>query len=241
MQLLQGHFLAIGATHYLCLGAIPYHIEFWGLEGATPDTVVWDRSMIHDILTVEGIMRPTAGGAVVDYAFGEGVAPYEGGDLMTTSNQTNVTYGSGIYIMRDDKDYRYYTNSAAGISGDASTETIDTWTLDTAATPSGHFNGDVVGTYISKGSLIRIQENASPNRVYEATITNTPSASGGVADEIYLSRAVPNGKVTFIGGHAGYKPVPIGNITQPGMRINLATTPFVSGEMVGFKAFMPSG
>lgn len=241
MQLLQGHFQATAVTHRLCLGAIPYNIIFWGLEGATPDTVEWDRSMIHDILTVEGIMRPTAGGNVVDYAFGEGVAPYEGGDLMTTANQTDVTYGGGIYVMRDDKDYRYFTNSAAGISGDASTETITTWTLDTAGTPSGHFNGDVAGTYISKGSIIRIQETAVPNRVYEAAITNAPSGSGGAANEIYLSRAVPNGKVTFIGGFAGYKPVPIGQITTPGMVINLATTPFVDDEMVGFRALMPSG
>ena len=239
MHILQGHFLAIGATHYLCLGAIPLDIKFWGLEGATPDTVEWDRTMIHDILTVEGIMRPTGGGAVVDYAFGEGVAPYYGGDLMSTSNQTNVTYGSGIYIMRDDKDYRHYTNAAAGISGDASTETIDTWTLDTAATPSGHFNGDVAGSYITKGSLIRIQENNVPNRKYEVAITNALSGTGVAANEVYLSMAVPNGKVTFIGGYAGYKPVPIGNVTEPGMKINLTTTPFVNDEMVAFRALMP--
>ena len=239
MHILQGHFLAIAATHYLCLGAIPLDIKFWGLEGVDPETVEWNRAMIHDILTVEGIMRPEDGSAVVDYLFGTGVAPYEGGDLMTTSNQTNVTYGSGIYVKRDDKDYRHYTNAAAGISGDASTETIDTWTLDTAATPTGHFNGDVVGTYITKGSLIRIQETQVPNRVYEAAITAALSSSGAAANEVTLSRAVPNGKVTFIGGYAGYKPVPIGEVTEPGMKINLTTTPFVSGEMVAFRALMP--
>uniref|UniRef100_A0A6M3XJ51 Uncharacterized protein n=1 Tax=viral metagenome TaxID=1070528 RepID=A0A6M3XJ51_9ZZZZ len=239
MRILQGHFLSIGAAHYLCLGAVPLDIKFWGLEGATPDTVEWNRSMIHDILTVEGIMRPTAGGAVVDYAFGEGVAPYEGGDLMTTSNQTNVTYGSGIYIKRDDKDYRHYTNAAAGISGDASTVTINTWTLDTAATPTGHFNGNVAGTYITKGSLIRIQETDVPNRVYEAAITAALSGTGSAKNAVTLSRAIPNGKVTFIGGYAGYIPVPIGDVTEPGMKINLTTTPFVSGEMVGFRALMP--
>uniref|UniRef100_A0A6M3IIA5 Uncharacterized protein n=1 Tax=viral metagenome TaxID=1070528 RepID=A0A6M3IIA5_9ZZZZ len=240
MQLLQGHFQATAVTQYLCLGAIPYRIEFTGLEGAQPDVVLWDRSMIHDILTIEGTLQ-VAAGTKTDFGFGEGVAPYEGGDLMTTTNQTNTTYGGGIYVERDDKDYRFYTNSAAGIVGDASTETIDTWTLDTAGTPSGHFNGSVVGTYISKGSIIRIQETASPNRVYDAAITNTPSASGSAANAIYLSRAVPNGKVTFIGGYAGYKPVAIGDLTKPGMRINLASTPFVDGEMIGFMAFMPSG
>ena len=240
MHILQGHFQAIGVKgHYLCLGAIPLDIKFWGLEGATPDTVEWNSSMIHDILTVEGAMRPTAGGAVVDYAFGEGVSPYYGGDTMSSVNQTDLTYGGGIYVKRDDKDYRHYTNTAAGLLGDASTVTIDTWTLDTAGTPSGHFNGDVVGTYISKGSLIRIQATDVPNRVYTAAITNTPAASGGVANEIYLSWAVPNGKVSFIGGYAGYKPIPLGEVTEPGMVLNLATTPFVNGEMVGFRALMP--
>ncbi len=243
MQLLQGHFQAIGADapHYLCLGAIPYSITFWGLEGAQPDTVIWDRSMIHDILTPEGIMHPTGGGGPADYAFGQGVAPYEGGDLMTTSNQTDTTNGGGIYIERDDKDWRYFTNSNAGILGDASTETITKWTLDAAGTPSGHLNGNVVGTYITKGSLIRIQATASPNTVYTAAIANALSGTGSAANAVTLTRAVPNGQVTFIGNFAGYAPVPIGKVTSKGMLINLTSTPFVDGEMIGFQAFMPSG
>ncbi len=240
MKLLHGTFEAIGVKgYYLSLGAIPLHIEFWGIGGATPDTIIWDQSMIHDILCCEGIMRPTGGGAVVDLAFGEGVAPYEGGDLLTSSNQTDLTYGGGIYVSRDDKDYREYTNAPAGIIGDASTVDIITWVLDTAGTPSGHFNGNVVGSFIGEGSLIRIQETASPRRMYEAAIHTSLSSTGSAADAVTLSRAVPNGRVTFIGGKYTFSPTPVGRVTSPGMVINETTTPFVDGEYVGFMAIMP--
>jgi len=239
MNILQGHFNGTDAVTYLQLGAIPYSIKFWGLEGATPDTVEWDRTMVHDLLTPEGIMRPTGGGAVVDYALSEGVRPYFGGDLVTSSNQT-LTYGEGLYIERDDNDYRYLTNAAAGISGDAATVTITDWTLDTLAANSGHFNGDVTGTYIGAGSLIIIQETAVPNRQYYPVAINTlTGGQGSDADEVVLSYPVPTGKVTFIGGMDGYKPSPYGTVTKPGMRINLLTTPFVNDELVGFLALMP--
>ena len=240
MNILQGHFNGTGAACVLQLGAIPYQIKFWGLEGATPDTVIWDRTMIHDLLTPEGIMRPTGGGAVVDYALSEGVRPYFGGETLDSSNQTSVTYGEGVYLERDDKDYRYYTNAAAGIVGDAENTTITTWTLDTAASNSGHFNDDVVGTYIGAGSIIIIQETDVPNRQYFPVAINTLSAAAGsIADSVVLSYPVPSGRVTFIGGMNGYSPSPLGTITKPGMKINLTSTPFVNDEMVAFSALMP--
>ncbi len=239
MKLLQGTFNPTAATFYLCLGAIPLDIEIIGLEGATPDIVKWSTSMQRDTLTIEGIMYPTGGGAIADFAIGEGIRPYYGGDLMTTAIQTSVTYGAGVYVHRDDKDYREYTNAAAGIIGDASTETITTWTLDAAGTFKGHFNGDVVGTYIAAGSMIRIQETASPRRVYDVGITALTGGQGSAASEVTLSYPVPTGEVRYIGGYSDYIPIPIGQTSTPGMRINLTSTPFVNDELCAFRAFMP--
>lgn len=237
MKMIQGHFNGTGADVYLCLGSIPYNIRFLNLDSATPETYEWSREMVHDILTVEGIGRPKGGGAVLDLAFGEGIMPYRGGDLLTTTNQTSVTYGEGVYLARDDTDYRFYTVSAAGITGDAATEDITTWTLDTAATPTGHFNGDVTGTYIGAGSLIRIQDSSNKH-VYETSITDLTAGQGVSSDEVTLAEAVPSGDVIYIGGKYGYSPMAIGSVTKAGVRIS-NTTLNANDNIVAFMALCP--
>lgn len=238
MQVITGHFEGTGAALYLQLGSIPYQIRIYNLGGATPDEILWDRAMCCDILTTEGITRLGGETANLDNVFGAGIAPYYGGDLLTTANQTDLTYGGGVYIERDDKDYRFYTNAEAGISGDAATADIDTWTLDTAATPTGHFNGDVTGTYIGPGSLIRIASNDNKH-TYQAWIQALTAGQGVTANEVTLSMAVPSGKVQFIGGMYGYKPSPIGTVTKPGIRINMTTPINVNAEHHSFIALCP--
>lgn len=235
MKMIQGNFLGTGSDIYLCLGTIPRHIVFTNLGTAQPIRTIWSRDMMTDILTVGGI-NIAAAGTVTDNAYGEGVDPYYGGDVMTTTNQTDVTYGGDpVYIERDDKDYRYYTNAAAGITGDASTVDITTWQLDTAGSGTGRFNGDVAGTYIGKGSRVVIQDNNDKHR-YEAYITTDLSTSGGAANEVYLNQDIPSGKVQFIGGKYSYIAVPIGNTTSAGVMLGYATTN-ENGMMIGFTAW----
>ncbi len=243
VNIIQGHFNGTALDLYLCLGTIPYNIEMWNLESATVETYEWDRAMLSDILTVEGIGRPKGGGAVLDMAFGEGIAPYYGGDTLTTamataSGGTTVTYGEGVYLERDDKDYRSFTNAAAGISGDAATTDIVTWTLTTAGTAKGKFNGDVTGTYIGEGSLIRIQDINNKNRYFTTSITALTAGQGVADDEVTLSAVIPSGFVSFIGGKYGYKPMVTGQVTKPGVRIS-NTTLNANNGMVGFRALCP--
>jgi len=238
MQIITGHFEGTGAVLYLQLGSIPHQIRIYNLGGATPDEMIWDEVMACDILTTEGLVRTGNGGAVVDNVFGAGISPYYGGDLLTTTNQSDTTYGGGVYIERDDKDYRQVTNAAAGISGDAATEDITTWTLDTAATPTGSFNGDVTGAYIGPGSEIRIQ-SSDRKHVYKAYIQTLTAGQGVTANEVRLSWAVPSGTVEFIGGMYGYKPSAIGAVTMPGMVITMVTPINVNAEHHSFVAICP--
>lgn len=238
LQSIFGVFNGTGAALILELGAIPEHIEFWGLEGATPDTVIWDKAMQYDALTCEGIMRPTAGGAVADYALGEGVRPYFGGETLDSTLQTSTTYGSGVYMSRDDHDYRRYGTDAAGGAGDAATTDITDWTLDTSGSNAGHFNGDVTGTYIGNGSRIIIESTAFPKVKYDVGITSVSAGAGGASGEVVLSYPVPSGKVQFIGGMYQYAASAIGHITQAGMKMNLTSTPNVSGELIAFRALI---
>ena len=240
MQVIQGHFEGTGAALYLQLGCIPYQIRIYNLGGATPDEIIWDRGMAVDILTTEGLVRTGDGGAVVDNVFGAGISPYYGGELLTSTNQTDVTYGGGVYIERDDTNYKSYPNAAAGISGDAATVDITTWTLDTAATPTGHFNGDVTGTYIGPGSEIRIVSGGgSGKHTYRAWIQTLTAGQGVTANEVRLSWAVPSGRVDFIGGQYGYKPSAIGTVTKPGIVLNMVTPINVNAEHHCFTALCP--
>ncbi|KKM91367.1 hypothetical protein LCGC14_1229230 [marine sediment metagenome] len=239
IQLITGHWHGNTGDTYLQLGGIPRFFKMWGLEIATPAWLEWAPGMAADDLTTEGIYRDASGGALEDLAFGYGVSPYYGGDVLTSTLQPSVVYGHDDvnFIERDDTDYRFLTDGAAGIFGDASSADIDTWTLDTAGTPSGHFNSDAVGTYINDGSLIRIQSR-DRKHVYEAHIVNSAiSADGSASDEIVLSWAVPTGSVEFIGGFAGYKPTPVGNVTKPGLLIN-ENVIAASSMMVAFMAWM---
>ncbi len=239
MQLIQGHFNGTGADVYLQLGSIPYSIKLWNLDisGGTIDTMEWSRVMGSFIDSTEGLTRVYGGGAVVDHTVGEGIQPYHGGELLTTVNQTNVAYGGGIYIERDDKDYRFYTNEAAGILGDASTEDITTWTLDNSSTYRGNFNGDVVGTYIGAGSEIRIVDSNNKH-TYETWITTDLSTAGDAASEVYLAYPVPSGDVGFIGGKHGYIPTAIGKVTKSGILLGYSTFN-VNDDRIAFEALCP--
>lgn len=239
MKIVQGYFNGTGAVAYLCLGNIPHIIRMWDMEAATPTTLEWAKCMqsTPGNLTVEGIYLDAAGGAVQDMAFGEGVSPYYGGETLTSAMQTSTTYGEGVYLSVDDRDYRYVNNAALGVLGDAATETIKTWTLDTAATPTGHFNGDVTGTYIGPGSIIRVKSKTSPFRLYEACITALTAGQGLSANEVTLSWAIPSGDVVHIGGMYQWAPMAVGSITEAGLKIN-NTTLNTNNHTVGFVAWM---
>jgi len=204
-----GRFNGTGADLYICVGFVPDFIKVWNVEASTPLSIEWNKHM-GDVLANEGILRPADGGATQDLANGEGIKRYYGGDLLTSTNQTSVTYGEGVYLVEDSQDYRRYP--ASGVTGDAVAEDIDTWTLYSAYT--GYFNGDVTGTYIGEGSPICID-----GKWY--TIVVLAAGEGEATDEVTLSETgVKSGNVNFIGGMYGYKPLALNKVTPAGFRIS---------------------
>ena len=235
MNIIRGHFNGTGADVYVCLGSVPKRVICYNLESATVETIEWDVSMIHDTLTCEGLSRPKAGGAVLDHANGEGISMYYGGVSLTSALQTSVTYGEGVYLEADDKDYRLFTNSSAGIVGDAENEDITTWTLDTSGSQTGHFNDDVVGTYIGEGSTVIIESNTT-HILYEAGITVLAAAAGSADDAVTLTYDVPSGKVRAIKGKYGFKPMAVNSVSKAGFKLS-NTTINANDGMVAFVAF----
>jgi len=207
-----GHFNGTGADVFICVGFVPDFVNIMNLEGTVELKIQWNKMMMGAAEVVEGIDTqievPTA------LTKGNGIMPYYGGETLTEAMQTSTGYGEGVYLKRDDWDYRHYSGNVN--PGDAVAVDIDTWTLDTTADYTGHFNEDVNGDYIGEGSRICID-----GKWY--TIVALTAAQGEAADEVTLSNTVPSGNVLSISGKSGYKPIPVGQMTPAGFSISNAT------------------
>ena len=148
-----------------------------------------------------------------------GMAPYEGGDLMTSTNQTSLVAGHAVYLGWDETDYRADYVYGSGTSGTP----INTWTND--GTTTGHFNvaGVSSGCRIGVGSIVRIKENSS-GLVKEASIvTLTSTYNFSTSTYVTLSRTIGNGAITFVGGQYSLMPIALGKTTPAGVKLSEVT------------------
>lgn len=215
MEKVSGVFNGTGAAVYLCVGFIPSKVYLKNIENSTEYVIEWS---VHNLrcqagasaggwLYTNGIPAPLEAAA--------GVRQYEGGDLMTSSNQTDLDYGGGVYLGWDLKDYR------ADNSYGASSGAIDTWTFD--GTLSGHWNVAKVasGAKIGAGSKIVIKETAS-GLVKEAGITAITS-DGEASSEVTLSRAIKSGQILYVGGLYDMAPIALKKVTPAGILLSDTT------------------
>jgi len=229
-----GGFQGTGATLYMCIGFVPDWVEIRSHDDPG-STIYWDKFMFDDDSNVAGGLHFEYGEATqneLDEV--SGIRQYYGGTLLSSSDAGTTTYGEGVYLKKQKRDYRYgkSTNQKANYGeGDAVADKIDTWTLDTAGSRSGHFNEDVTGTYIGAGSPIQI--DGLWYRIMSVT-----AAQGEAANEVVLNAAAKSGVVQYIGGMYGeYVPMVAGETSKDGFVI-LDTGFYVNtnGERCSFKA-----
>lgn len=217
MSKVTGVFNGTGAAAYICGGFIPRRVYLKNLENSTEYVIEWLAANMRAQATAcpEGWLYTN--GVPAPLAVGSGVRQYEGGDLLTSANQTSVAYGEGVYLGLDLKDYR------ADNSYGASAGAIDTWTLDTSGNRTGHWNVAKVasGARIGAGSRIRILETSS-GLEKEAGISAITS-DGEVADEVTLTRAIGSGKIRYVGGLYDLAPIALGKVTPAGFLLNDTT------------------
>lgn len=211
----SGVFNGTGAAAYLCVGFVPRKVRLWNLENSTEYLLEWVADCMRNLTCYEGWLYTN--GVPGALTVGAGVRQYEGGDLLTSSNQTSVAYGEGVFLGFDFQDYR--ANNTYGASAGA----IDTWTLDTLANRTGHWNVAKVasGNRIGAGSRIRIKETSS-GLVKEAGIAAITS-DGEATDELTLTRAIGSGKITFVGGMYDMAPIALGKVTPAGILLSDTT------------------
>lgn len=232
MRMVSGVFNGTGAAVYICCGFIPDFVRVLALGDDKAGNLFWRKGFRLAKIN-EGVLDTNGNTDFTLKTFGAGIAPYYGGDILTEDNQTSVTYGEGVFLGPDDFDYKN-SQTAKGNAGDGVATDITTWTLDTSGNRTGHFDEDVVGTYIANGSPIVIDGK-------DYLIEAVTAAQGEAADEVTLNYAVPSGDVHYIGGKYGYKPIPIGEITSKGFLLSMTTVVNVNNELQYFEAGIYNG
>jgi len=232
MKCVTGTFNGTGAAVYICCGFVPDKVTVWAPEDSELAHVLWSRSFTA-AESNNGFLNHGGDQTFSLYTKGNGIEPYEGGDVLTSSTQSSVAYGEGVYLKFDLQDYR--ANTSYGCVSD----TIDTWTLDTSANSTGHFNEDVVssGNRIGEGSRIIIDETLTGKRI-ETLIEAVTAGQGESADEVTLARAVKAGKVRFIGGMYTTIPIPVGDTTPAGFKLNATTDINENDQIQAFEAVL---
>ena len=224
MKCVSGTFNGTGAAVRISLGFVPDWVYIRALEASTLDTLRWSKNMraadcdngVHQYVGSTYI-QPAA------LTAGQGIEQYFGGDKLTAAMQAVTTYGGVIaYLGWDHKDYKA-VDVAAG------SDAISAWTLDTAGNRTGHFNNDVVGTYIGEGSKIVIAGR-------EYLIEALTATEGSGDDEVTLHQAVLAGTVDRITGMYSMAAIPVGDVTPAGFKLNMTSGINAAGEIQYFEA-----
>lgn len=231
-RIIGGNFNGTGADLYLCLGFVPDWIRLWNTEGTQRILLEWNQNMARAAEVAEGIIITAADQTAAALTAGNGVQAFYGGYALTSTQAGTTTYGEGVYLKREKKDYRFADSKAPDGIGDAVAVNIDTWTLDTSANRTGHFNEDVTGGFIGEGSKILID-----GRWY--IIQAVTAAQGEGDDEVTLNYAAPSGEVQFITGMYDYVPIKEGERCMDGVLIQ-NTTLNVNNQIIAFEAGMYS-
>jgi hypothetical protein len=225
----SGVFNGTGAAAYICLGFNPRKVRLQNIGGTGEFVIEWCAEMLrsHAVAHPEGWLYTN--GAPAALAVGAGVRQYEGGDLLTSANQTSVGYGEGVFLGWDLADYRANTQYGA------SSGSINRWTLGSSSNRTGNWNVAKVasGARIGAGSRILIREDSS-RLIKEAGISAITS-DGEVANEVTLTRALGSGDITFISGLYDMAPIALGKVAPAGFLLS-DTTLNVNDEAVMFEA-----
>jgi len=224
MKRFQFTFNGTGADVFLCLGEIPDHVLIIPIGGAVTTGVAdkitlewWRLACQHDVISKGQVTYDDSGIQRANYAIGDsdGISIYRGGDVMTSTNQTSVSFGEGVYLEPFDMDMRYGpTHGKAPY--DSVSAVINQWTLDTSGDRTGHFNEDVTGAYIGAGSRIIIAG-------VEYFIEVLTAGEGKGDDEVELNEAVATGQVEHIGPKWTTRPIPIGRTAPAGIKLETIT------------------
>ena len=225
MRTVSGTLNGTGAALVVGCGFKPDYVKLWNAEATNPVFVEWNKNM-RSLEQIEGIGTVSDGtqNLFARYAAGAGIAPYDGGDVMSAA--------STVYLLPTADVVG--TNNMARKAGSISAN-VTKWELDTSANRTGSFNVGVNTTYVGEGSIVRIYDPLT-KATYE-TVMTALSNDGDADDEVTLAVAVPSGDVMYIGPMYDYIGASAaGDVIPAGFKINMTTVLNASGNIICFEA-----
>lgn len=222
-QVVRGVLNGTGAIVNVCLGFIPTWVKISNIEDAGnyySNVTQWDKNMHTILLKEEGVKLLVLNDTDADataLTTAQGIKAYAGGD---------VADGTETYLTRDPAPDK--RDKGAGVA-------IDTWTLDTPANRTGHWNAVCSLTYpnnVGIGSVIRIDSGAGMKEYWIQAISN----NGAAANEVTLNAAAPAGKIGFLGGIYTFVQGTSGLITPAGFTLAADADVNVNDETIIFEA-----
>jgi hypothetical protein len=202
-SIISGTFKQQNAAMYLGLGFLPDWVRIYALTTDTLMKLEWSINM-RTLAAIEGILRSTMTDAdFLDLAYGEGVAHYLGGDVITASTTPSTT----TYIEQD----RTPDKRAVNTGYDA----INTWTLGNSTNRTGNWNAECSTTYVGVGSRICV------NGRWATVLALT--SNGDQANEVTLNAALPSGVIEFLGPMYDFTTQNSGIVTKAGILISDTT------------------
>jgi hypothetical protein len=207
------------AAQYVGLASRPPdYARVLNIDSASSEQIEWSRNM-RSLTCIEGIQRNDAGGTIDELGVGEGITPYDGGDVVVAGNATYFIH------IKDHPSYIMDQRTANVVNGYAS---ITTWTRGGART--GMFNAaayspassasaaTTTGVGFGIGSVIRIRENGS-GLVKTATVV-AYTVYGETANYVTLSQDIKSGTILYIGPILDFVLAPAGFLMPAGILIN---------------------
>jgi hypothetical protein len=213
----SGLFVGMGAVAMrIGVGFQPRKVRIVQVGTANLITLDWTREMARSATGAGGIVRAGVANTpgFVLLAANAGVRQYAGGDVIATSSLADQIAASSVSA---------YMGTLQG--------TITTWTNGSTANRTGNFNADLAAT-CGVGSLVDIR--ASDEKVYRAAIVALTN-HGSAANEVTLDRAVPSGKVIFVGCATDFVAAPVGKIMPAGFEVQDVTYGNVASTVFAFE------
>jgi hypothetical protein len=224
MRIISGTFNGTGATVYICTGFAPDFVRVYNLEVAPANRLEWSKHY----RAWDGYGGWECATSTWAENTTDGIRPYHGGDILTSTTAGTTTYGEGVYLKKDPvTDYRRVPNASLGIAGDSLVQDVCKWNFVTGLT--GYWNATVTGTYIGEGSRICID-----GRWYTITACTSPQLTS--ANVSLNVSNVPSGEIYSITGMYDYIPMVAGEKTPAGFCIYADTVVNVNNDLCFFEA-----
>ena len=208
-KIVTGTVVGTDADIYVCCGFMPDRVLVRNIENANEQDVVWDRHMGRAAEGEAGWIVSNSTRAPI--TTGAGIALYKGGDYISAA--------SIVYLVKDPSPDK----RAAGTGS-----VIDTWTIDTPASFTGHWNDVCNTTFVGEGSLINI--NGEWYNVISVT------SNGEQADEVLLDRLAPSGPIYALMGMFDFIGAAAGVVTPAGFFIDSTCAANNANETCYFEA-----